>query len=52
MAERTFRIFLPQEFEDSSGLRRLQRPSPETVMLPEGVVGDLGPVLFARRGMQ
>jgi hypothetical protein len=43
-----FQIFLPQEFKDSSGLRRLRPPSPEAGTVPEGVVGDLGPVLFAR----
>jgi hypothetical protein len=42
------RIFLPHEFADESGLRRLAAPVPEAVKLPEGVVGDLGPVLFAR----
>jgi hypothetical protein len=48
VGERPFQIFLPNEFEDPSGLRRLRPPGLETVTLPEGVVGDVGPMLFAR----
>jgi hypothetical protein len=51
VTDRTFRIFLPSEFEESSGLRRLRAPQPEAVTLPEGVMGDLGPVLFARTAL-
>jgi hypothetical protein len=48
VAERTFQIFLPGEFEDGSGLRRLRASSVEAVTLPDGVVGEAGPMLFAR----
>jgi hypothetical protein len=42
------RIFLPGEFADESGLRRLAAPGPERVDLPEGLIRDLGPALFVR----
>lgn len=48
MTDRTFRILLPSEFEESSGLRRLRARQPQAVTVPDGVLGDLGPVLFAR----
>jgi hypothetical protein len=48
VTERMFRIVLPGEFEDSSGLGRLRPPIGGPVPVPEGIVDDLGPTLFAR----
>lgn len=47
MDEHTFRIFLPEEFAEPSGVRRLRPSAPEPVRVPDDVVSR--PVqLFAR----
>jgi len=48
VADHTYRIFLPGEFEEASGLIRLRAPQPEAIGVPGDVMKQAGPTLFVR----